>query len=233
MALEHPVFNTDPRILCAARACKAWREAVQQCGVCNTQAVVDSSPAIAQLNIFSSWLHTHASLVRSIKLSGDPADESNIDQKQPTGRNFAAALLLLLQQALEAAALGTHVATPPTTRAASRAARGAARAARAAAAAAEVAAGRPSASCNNQRHCLRPASFSSDYLYGAALLAALPAHSLTHLDLHLAPSGSRPSSSATLSAALARLTGLQQLQLHSSVDARTGSYERLPLAGLA
>jgi hypothetical protein len=40
IALEHPALSTDPRILCAAaRACNAWREAVQQCQVCSTAVV--------------------------------------------------------------------------------------------------------------------------------------------------------------------------------------------------
>ncbi|KAF6250522.1 hypothetical protein COO60DRAFT_1646697 [Scenedesmus sp. NREL 46B-D3] len=36
-AFHHPALNTDPRILCAAAStCRAWREAVQQCGARNT-----------------------------------------------------------------------------------------------------------------------------------------------------------------------------------------------------
>jgi hypothetical protein len=63
--------------------------------------------------------------------------------------------------------------------------------------AAAAAAARPNSSCNKhqpqqphqqllQRSGLHLASFSSDFPCGVAMIATLPAHSVTHLDLHLA-----------------------------------------------
>jgi hypothetical protein len=70
LALEHPAVITDPAVLCAAaRACKAWREAVQQCSVCNTAVVLSDgrrAPTLARLSSFVQWLPKHVLLVRSM-----------------------------------------------------------------------------------------------------------------------------------------------------------------------
>jgi hypothetical protein len=162
---------------------------------------------IQKLKSFSNWLRTHASLVRSIKLDKEPVVELD---KNP------GAALLLLQQALEAVAVRTAAVTPAT----------------ATATAAAAAAAGPSSSCDQhhpqqqlllQRSCMNLASLSSNFPFGAALVAALPAHSLTHLDLCLASGGSS-NDSAALSAALARLTSLKQLRLF-------GSYGRYEVSG--
>jgi hypothetical protein len=63
IALEHPALSTDPRILCtAARACNAWREAVQQCQVRSTAVVFHPEatlqswwPSMALDNIISRF----------------------------------------------------------------------------------------------------------------------------------------------------------------------------------
>lgn len=187
---------------------------MQQCGARNAHAVLDAHPAAQQMMSFRSWLHTHASLVTSIELRAATADEQDMDQGPPEGPSINAALLLQ-QQALEAAAaaLGTHAAAPVTVTAAAAAA--------GAVAAAEAA--RPSTTCHQQqqqqlvqRPCLQLASFSSEHLHRPALLAALPAHSLTALSLHLEHSSS--AEDAATSAAFASMTKLKQLQLYDGVS---------------
>jgi hypothetical protein len=207
-ALEHSALSSSPRVLCAAAcSCNAWREAVQQCQACNTEVVLDLRSALPQFESFSIWLRTHALLGRSIELEAVEAEEEQSDlhyHGQPRQEHLKAALLLL-QQALEAAAVGTDAAA----------------AAAAAAGTAAATATINAACCKQQqqqqqqlqRTGVRLAGFSCGYPASASLLAALPAHSLNHLALHL--QNSSPSSSAALSAALARLTALQLLQLHA------------------
>jgi hypothetical protein len=62
-----------------------------------------------------------------------------------------------------------------------------------------------------QQPRLRLASFSSDSLCDASMVAALPAHSLTHLDLDVGPEDTFDA--PALFAALAQLSSLQQLWL--------------------
>lgn len=67
IALEHPAASTDPRVLCAAaRSCRAWREAVQQCPAHNTAVVLNTKKPVQQLQGFGQWLPKHAALVKSI-----------------------------------------------------------------------------------------------------------------------------------------------------------------------
>jgi hypothetical protein len=224
-ALDHPALSSSPQVLCAAaRACKAWTEAVQQCGVCHTHVVLGLRSAFPHFESFSSWLRTHASLVESIQLIAKPEEEQDGGHVQGRlSEEHLKAALLLLQEALEAAAPGPLAAAlATTTPTAAGTAKAAAAGAKPAAASATI-----SAACDDQQHQqlqspgLHLASFSCDVPAGVGLLAALPAHSLTHLDLHLENSSS--SNSAELSAALARLINLQQLQLYSSYVTRTFS----------
>uniref|UniRef100_A0A383VQ57 Uncharacterized protein n=1 Tax=Tetradesmus obliquus TaxID=3088 RepID=A0A383VQ57_TETOB len=216
-APEHPALSTDPRVLCAAaRACKAWQQAVQQCRVCNMHVVLDWPPAVPQIQSFSSWLHTHAALVRSIQLTED----EQLTYQRPLGVPGLEGALLRLQQALQAAALGTAAGTADTTAIA-------AAAAAAANGAAAPAAPRHKEQQQPQQQQLRQsypqlASFSIGCPTDASVLAALPAHSLTQLDLNLGwrsldLQGSF--SRAALSAALVRMTNLQQLRLHGGLRA--------------
>jgi hypothetical protein len=54
VALEHPALSKDPRMLCtAALVGKSWRQAVQQCGACNTAVVVDAAAPMVRLQSFA------------------------------------------------------------------------------------------------------------------------------------------------------------------------------------
>jgi hypothetical protein len=113
IAVDHPAFNSSPQVLCAAaRACKAWREAVQQCHACNTAVRLNSS-AYAQLQhqtSFRNWLHKHAALVKSIsiharplQLRGSPNEELDFGR---TEQDYAAESLL--QQAMQMLSVQPH-----------------------------------------------------------------------------------------------------------------------------
>jgi hypothetical protein len=69
VALEHPAVSRDPRLLCtAALVSKSWRQAVQQCGACNTAVVIDAAAPTARLQSFAQWLARHAGLVKSLSM---------------------------------------------------------------------------------------------------------------------------------------------------------------------
>jgi hypothetical protein len=70
IVFDHPTVNTHPSVLrAAARACKAWREAVQQCGACNTAVVLPLPTHLPHLCSFARWLPKHAALVSSIRIT--------------------------------------------------------------------------------------------------------------------------------------------------------------------
>jgi hypothetical protein len=233
IALDHPALSSSPQVLCAAaRSCKAWGEAVQQCSVRNTAVVLDPRKPLQQLHSFSQWLPKHAALVQSITATTETAAIRSIARlssvRGPSDSHLEAAQQLL-QQALQGAANAPK----------SGAAAAAVAAPRACALLAAGAEGLPTASAHQtvtmqeqqqQQPGWRLASFSSDLPAAPALLHVLPAHSLTHLHLHLHGSAAARRASAGLSH-LARLSSLQHLHLHSS----NAMYE-LPvgcLAGLA
>lgn len=67
VALAHPLISADPSLLCAAaRTCKAWRDAVQQCKACNTIISIKSQASLPWLCSFTRWLPKHALLVKQI-----------------------------------------------------------------------------------------------------------------------------------------------------------------------
>jgi hypothetical protein len=166
LALEHPALSTHPKVLCAAAcACKAWREAVQQCSACNTDVVIDLHSSLLQLRSFSSWLRNHAGLVRRISISNSYrryTAATRIHGLQAEDHYRTA--FGLLQQALQTVA---------------------ATAAQSAAAAAGALAGQTPQQ-QQQQQALRMSSYRSGCLSkpgAVGTLSALPAHSLRQLDL--------------------------------------------------
>jgi hypothetical protein len=157
---------------------------------------------LPQLHSFALWLPKHAALVKSITVDtgyllptddvhGLPAD-SHVDEVQR-----------VLLQALQLA--GTKSA-PPAAAPAS------------ATAAVSASVGGHTAAQQQQQEGWRLASFSSD-LPRAELLAALPAHSLTHLDIYAGSCSTRSGEgSNAIAASLARLTSLQHLELWIGTD---------------
>jgi hypothetical protein len=153
---------------------------------------------LPQLRSFALWLAKHAGLVNSITAKTGHLPWNNVVHGLPCDVHVDEAQRVL-HQAMQLA--GT-MPTPPA-------------AALVSTAAASASSGGNSAS---QQQGWRLASFSSD-LPQRELLAALPAHSLTHLDLHTGScipySGVHNS---TIAAALSRLSSLQQLKLVTSGD---------------
>jgi hypothetical protein len=203
IALEHPALSSSPQVLCAAaRACKAWRQAVQQCPACNTEVVLDYNTSELQLPHFRQWLPKYAALVKSIgyDLSADTWNWYRVSWHEWVvgGRRIPPLFKdsqQLLQQALEAAT------------------------------------GQPDDSDDDsddddddddseqpqlrqqqqgQQQGLRLRSLSNVLVSDAGMFAALPAHSITHLDF-MADDGAVE---ACLDPkGLARLSALQQLRV--------------------
>jgi hypothetical protein len=224
LALEHPALGSDQRVLCAAaRACKAWRAAVQQCGVSNTDVKIDLQNSLLRWGSFASWLRKHAALVRSIKIIGEAElmaeyahspyhDEDDYDYGYSSHEmirglhkgTHCRIAQQLLQQALELATSQPAAAASP--------------------AAAAAAPSSHQQQQQQQQQGLQLASFSCSCLAipGAlAMLAALPAHSLTHLDLTLAFSLKRFHSGErdvpAVAPLLQRLSSLEHLRLNMSL----------------
>jgi hypothetical protein len=171
--------------LCAAaRACKAWREAVQQCGACNTAVQVSLGAPLSRLCSFAHWLPQHAPLVKSMNISQSGRPEVNglpwhLHLEAP--RHLLRQAMQLAAAAPAAAASGWTLGTQQQQR------------------------------LNN---------ISSITMGGdAAMLRALPAHSLTSLELYgLEPTPSR----SAVCAALAGLSSLRQLCVNASVSGLAG-----------
>jgi hypothetical protein len=163
--------------------------------------VLHEKQSVLQLRSFAAWLPKHLQLVRSIHAKIDPTM-----LKLATKEHNVIAMGQQLQTALRAAAAAAAAAqvadTPPAP-----AAQAAAEAAPAAGSSAAVTAqGAPRHQQQQQRQGWRLTSFSCNMPGAAGTLAALPAHSLTHLELGLPPGGSG------LGRALASLLPLQGLQ---------------------
>jgi hypothetical protein len=191
--LQHPLISSDPVMLCAAaQVCKAWREAVQQCGARNTGNTLSLKMPLPQLRSFAMWLPKHAALVNSITAKIGylqdgvyrPPPDLHVDEAQR-----------LLHRALQLA--GTMPA-PPT-------------AAMLSGTAAVAASVRGDTAAQQQRW--RLASFRSN-LPSAELLAALPTYSLTRLDLYDGRCRTcSDEDNSSIAAALAPLSSLQHLLL--------------------
>jgi hypothetical protein len=145
---------------------------------------------LAKLSSFARWLPAHAALVKSITVEfkamcrPDRSDSMSVD-------SFIGIAQQLMQPAMALAA--AHEAVP---------------------AAAPAAHNAPLLQQQQQQRGLRLVSFSGDLPGMPGLLAALPAHSLTRLDLDLWPSAAM--SSLRLAAALAGLSSLQHLSLQKT-----------------
>jgi Leucine-rich repeat (LRR) protein len=100
IALDHPVLSSNQGILCAAaRTCRCWRTAVQQCSGCNIDVAVSSSTSLLTLASLVTWLSSHGGLVRSITANINVIDSATInDVSVPP---YRAAAQLMLQQALQ------------------------------------------------------------------------------------------------------------------------------------
>lgn len=112
--LQHPELSADPKLVCAVmQSCKAWRQAVQQCGACNTAMAFNYYLSLPQLRGFADWLVKHAPLVRNITANVDPDDtsddESDYDDCLPSARDVGEAHQILLG-ALQSAAAGSRIA---------------------------------------------------------------------------------------------------------------------------
>jgi hypothetical protein len=168
--------------------------------------VLHKQQSMQQLRSFAAWLPPHAQLVRSISTNAHLQlfDLLRFDFNH---RQFAAMGQQVHDTLRGAAAAAAARVTPhPPALAAASAAKAAPAVCGSAAIAALV---HPQQ--QQQRQRWRLASFSCDLPGAAGMLDALPAHSLTRLELSLTES--RGTSLKGLVAALARLTNLQQLKL--------------------
>jgi hypothetical protein len=161
--------------------------------------VVTLKPAatLLQLCSFMQWLVKHAPLVKSITAIYSCWTSQFTVHGLPW-EQYVAAAQQLLQQALQLAA--SQAATIP-------------------AAAARILASSTSQQQQQQQqqrrpHGLRLSSFTSNCLVTPDTLAALPAHSLTHLDVELVHS--KALDGAVMAAALAQLSSLQHLSLSNN-----------------
>jgi hypothetical protein len=176
-----------------------------QCSACNTDIVLVLHSSLLQLGSFTDWLQRHPGLVRSIVINAGSLllidDKVHGLQKEAHYRTASR----LLQQALQLAAL-------PQANTVS------------AAAGAAAAGIQTPQQQQQQQQGLQVVSLSSSCLAkpGAlGILAALPAHSLTHLDLTF---NSCVVDASLVSAALMRLSSLQELHLKRCLATRvTGS----------
>jgi hypothetical protein len=164
-----------------------------------------------QLCSFTIWMQRHAPLVKSLAVDvpqGEVAHPGMIVHGLPM-EHHAAAVQQLLQQMLQLAAAAPESATSASSQLAP-----------AAAAATttwlcdmSVRAQQQQQQEQQQRR-LRLVAFSSNMLASSRMLAVLPAHSLTWLRMQFAFSTSSLNG-PVMSAALAQLSNLQQLQLGS------------------
>jgi hypothetical protein len=195
IALHHTALNTDYTVLCrAAQVCKCWRAAVQQCAARDLKVELNTSASPAHLRGFPDWLSKHACFVSSITAAVPDwkaeyaGNIQPVDAERWQGHFLDVEVLLLQALLLAAAPADTAVLNP--------------------AAAAAAAAVLP------EQQGLQLSSFATG-LPGAALLAALPAHSLTKLELAYADNTAVDG--PALSAALARLSNLRQLSIISDM----------------
>jgi hypothetical protein len=149
------------------------------------------------LTSFASWLAKHGALVRSMALheAGQLSWQTTVEGESCTVRQYRETIVQLLCQAMQKAKSVTATGCTATIEAA-------------------AAPGVAAPMQQQQQPGLRLGSFSSDAAWAVGLLPALPAHSLTCLELDLNSSRSyaqRDRDAAALAAALPRLSSLQQL----------------------
>jgi hypothetical protein len=186
VALDHPAISSDPKVLCAAAcACKGWREAVLQSGACNTVITLDADKTLLQHCSFMQWLAKHAPLVKSITaVRRSITSVPGCTVHGLQREQHVATLQQLLQQALQLAASPAPAATAQQQQQ------------------------------QRQQRGLRLSSFTSNCLVAPGMLAALPAHSLTHLKFDV--EHSKGLSGKVLAAALAQLSSLRHLNLENN-----------------
>jgi hypothetical protein len=203
IAMEHPTLSTVRALFTIASTCRAWRHAVQQYAACNIAVTFNSKDTLQRLQSFSLWLPKYAPLVRSISVV-DARAKGRIQLLQQTIQKAAG---LLCGDEPEAPAAGAAAATrlvpPPPLQQQQQ----------------------------QQKSRLRLASFSSDSLCDASMVAALPAHSRTQLILDVGPEDAFDG--AALSAALAHLSSLQQLWLTNKSSFSSSNTPGSCLAGIA
>jgi hypothetical protein len=204
VAFAHRSISSHHKLLCAAAlACKAWNVAVQQCRACNTVITINTTAPLPWFCSFARWLPKHAPLVKSITSNDSNSCCVEYEVYGLDWQSHLEAAQQILQQALQLAAAPALVA------------------ARLSAAAVAGHSAAPPAP-QQQLQGLQLVSFDSDWLVAPAVLAALPAHSLTSLNLDLdftaakTPVGLGVNGMA-VAAALARLSSLQHLCLGSGL----------------
>jgi hypothetical protein len=195
--LEHPELSTDVKALCTAeRVCKGWYAAVQQCSAGSAAVQLKLNVPVQHLCSFAAWLPKHAAAVSSIDATVTAVSSAGMPDGMSWESYHCVARQLLLSAMQVASLLPASVSQLPAN---------SLPAAAAAAAAAPVTA----TGTGQQQGLWRLASFKSNLPGAAGLLAALPAHSLTKLQLDL--TCDTAASAAALPAALARLSSLKQL----------------------
>jgi hypothetical protein len=142
---------------------------------------------MAQLQSLANWLRRNAPLVRSMVLQGVAHYAHSVVEDTAALKAFPQQLAQALQQAAASAAGSSAVA-------ASRS--------------------RQQQQQQQQQGGLQLVEYTSGFLGSSAVLGALPAHSLTQLDLDWCCGGT--TSGPTLSKALVRLSNLQRLRLGNS-----------------
>jgi hypothetical protein len=186
---------------------------VHQCQACNTAVALCLDAPLPQLCSFARWLPKHAQLLRSIAVTLPRLLPVTVGAL-PWEEHLEAAQQLLHTAVQLSAVPKTKAAVAAVTAAGSVAIAGGCSAA---ATAADAVGGQTQQEQEQQQQTQRSGCFdvaSITFAGDAAILAAMPPHSLTHLDLSagLTHSVDGPA----LSAALARLSNLQQLRLASA-----------------
>jgi hypothetical protein len=203
VAFAHPSISSHQKLLCAAAlACKAWNVAVQQCRACNTLITIKTTAPLPWFCSFARWLPKHAPLVKSITSNDKNSCCVEYELHGLDWQSHLEAAQQRLQQALQLAAAPALVTARPS---------------------AAVVAGNSATppAPPQQLQGLQLVSFGSGWLVAPAVLAALPAHSLTFLNLDLdfaaAVTTKKPVglgvNGMAVAAALARLSSLQHLCL--------------------
>jgi hypothetical protein len=152
--------------------------------------------ALEQLCSFARWLPKHAHLLRSIHAHLEDCSMPSFIQEMPAD-SYLEVAQMLLQPAMQLAAGEQHQADAAT--------------------ASQLETG---VSQRDQRQLLRLAEFQSSWLSTPAVVAALPANSLTHLGL--SPIRKQQSSVANtpgLAAEIQQLSSLQELHIRAGTDA--------------
>jgi hypothetical protein len=189
--------------------------------------VLYATAALPQLRSFAQWLTRHAELVRSLTVNVQPDYHIPVVDGLPHDVHLEAAQELLQLALRDASA--QQLAAHDLPAAADPAAATAASTAAAAAAISDLQGVRQQQQHQQQQQqwChqqgLRLHSFSSDLPKAADMLAVLNPHSQADVSLEWNYSSPYVTDSAALSAALSRLSSLQQLRLLDAQDASLGN----------